>query len=212
MPEFSRPALPGRALFDALPGTEDPAGRSEAGLRLAELLVRGARSSEDRAIVERVVTLADEHGLDLLADLWAQAPAETLAGALWRLYLLRAWVRSNPRRAAREFDAGRVYAPVHEVVAGVVDPPGPVEVIELVDLVLRGVVRGDLAVTLDRAAAFARVLAVGRAALAGDVAGEVRAAETTRAAARLQDTAADLERAARLERRDALGRTGDALS
>lgn len=203
MPEFSRPALPGRALFDALPGTDDPAARSEAGLRLAELLVRGARSSEDRAIVERVVTLADEHGLDLLADLWAQAPAETLAGALWRLYLLRAWVRRDPSAAAREFDAGRAYAPVHEVVAGVVDPPGPDEVIALVDMVLRGLVRGDLAVTLERAAAFARVVATGRAALA--TTGEAHAATaSTRAAARLQDTAADLERAARFERTNAM--------
>lgn len=201
MRDFDRPAMPGRALFDALPAGEDPASRVETGLRLAELLVRGARTSEDSAVVERVVTLADEQGLDLLADLWSQAPAETLAGALWRLYLLRTWVRRHPRAAAREFDAGRAYAPVHEVVAGVVEPPGPQEVIALVDVVLRGLVRGDLAVTLERAAAFARVVAAGRAALAD--AGEPRAAaSSTRAAARLQDTAADLERAARLERAD----------
>jgi hypothetical protein len=199
MRDFTRPAMPGRALFDALPGGEDPAARVEAGLRLAELLVRGARTSEDRAVVDRVVTLAEDEGLDLLADLWSQAPAETLAGALWRLYLLRTWVRRHPAAAAREFDAGRAYAPVHEVVAGVVDPPGPQEVITLVDVVLRGLVRGDLADTLDRAAAFARVVATGRAALApsGDAAA---AARSTRAAARLQDTAVDLERAARFER------------
>jgi hypothetical protein len=199
MRDFTRPAMPGRALFDALPGGEDPAARVEAGLRLAELLVRGARTSEDRAVVDRVVTLADDQGLDLLAELWSQAPAETLAGALWRLYLLRAWVRRHPSAAAREFDAGRAFAPVHEVVAGVVDPPGPDEVIALVDVVLRGLVSGDLAVTLERAAAFARVVATGRAALAE--AGSPDAAGTrTRAAARLQDTAADLERAARFER------------
>jgi hypothetical protein len=191
--------MPGRALFDALPGGEDPAARVEAGLRLAELLVRGARTSEDHAVVDRVVTLADDQGLDELADLWSQAPAETLAGALWRLYLLRAWVRRHPAAAAREFDAGRVYAPVHEVVAGVVDPPGPDEVIALVDVVLRGLVRGDLAVTLDRAAAFARVVATGRAALA-EAGSPPGAVASTRAAAKLQDTAADLERAARFER------------
>ncbi len=199
MRDFTRPAMPGRALFDALPGGEDPAARVEAGLRLAELLVRGARTSEDHAVVDRVVTLADDQGLDELADLWSQAPAETLAGALWRLYLLRAWVRRHPSAAAREFDAGRVYAPVHEVVAGVVDPPGPDEVIALVDVVLRGLVRGDLAVTLDRAAAFARVVATGRAALA-EAGSPPGAVASTRAAAKLQDTAADLERAARFER------------
>lgn len=205
---YRRPAMPGRALFDALPGDEDPAARAEAGLRLASLLVRGARDSADRTVVERVVGLADEHGLDLLADMWAQAPPDSLAGALWRLYLLRAWVHRDPVRASREFDAGRAYAPVHEVVAGVVDPPGPREVTEMVDAVLRGVVVGDLDVTLDRAAAFARVVAVGRAASADDDTTDVAAATSTTdvtAAARLRDTAADLERAAWLEREHALG-------
>ena len=50
---------------------------------------------------------------------------------------------------------------MHEVVAGVVDPPGPAEVRRSTDLVLRGVVRGDFADTLYRAAAFARVVAAG---------------------------------------------------
>ncbi len=199
MAEHRRPAMPGRALFDALPGDDDPAARAEAGVRLAHLLVRGARDSTDRAVVARVVTLADEHGLDLLADMWARAPADTLAGALWRLYLVRASVHRDPARAAREFDAGRAYAPVHEVVAGVVDPPGPDEVIALVDAVLRGLVVGDVAVTLERAAAFARVVAVGRASLTED------APSATRSAARLRDTAVELERAAALERQHVLG-------
>ena len=48
---------------------------------------------------------------------------------------------ADPLAAAREFDAGRAHTPVHEVVAGVVDPPGPAEVRRLADLVLRGVVQ-----------------------------------------------------------------------
>ena len=87
-------------------------------------------------------------GLDTLADLWSGSPADSLAGCLWRLYLLRAWVYADPAAAAREFDAGRRHTPVHEVVAGVVDPPGPDEVRRLTDLVLRGVVQGDFADTL----------------------------------------------------------------
>ena len=144
-------------------------------------------------MVERLVRLADDHGLDLLADLWHQAAAESLAGALWRLYLLRTWVHREPVRAAREYDAGRRHAPVHEVVAGVVEPPGPEEVCQLVDTVLRGVAVGDLAVTLERAAAFARVVATGRAHLPEDV-------DSTRSASRLVTTAEQLEHAGRLER------------
>lgn len=190
---FRRPALPGRAIFDGLPAEDDPATRAENGARIARLLVAGARSSTDQHVVGRVVALADEHGLDLLAELWQDAPSDSLAGALWRLYLLRAGVRAAPVQVAREFEAGRRHAPVAEIVAGVVEPPGPDEVCELADAVLRGVVTGDLAVTLDRAAAFAHVVSIGRAHL-------VDSEDAVRQAARLVRTAEQLERAATLER------------
>jgi hypothetical protein len=164
-PRYRRPVLPGAAHFEALPGDDDPATRSEAADRCATLLVRGAHDAHDAAMVERVVALAETEGLDTLADLWAGAPADSLAGCLWRLYLLRSWVYADAAAAALEFDAGRLHSPVHEVVAGVVDPPSPDEVRRLVDDVLRGVVVGDFADTLFRAAAFARVAAAGRAHL-----------------------------------------------
>jgi hypothetical protein len=191
---YRRPAMPGGARFESLPGGDDPATRLETGARIARLLVSGCRDNSDAAVIERVVCLADEHGLDLIADLWQEAPAETLAGALWRLYVLRAGVHADPVQAAREFDAGRSHAPVAEVVAGVVEPPGPREVVHLADTVLRGVVTGDLPVTLERAAAFARVVAIGRVELGGDA----------RSAARLVTTAGQLECTARLERAGAL--------
>jgi hypothetical protein len=100
------------------------------------------------------------------ARLWAVASAVSLPGALWRLVALRAGVRRAPARAAQEFDAGRSRLPVAEVVAGVAAPPGPDEVSAMVDAVLRGVGDGDLGVTFERAAAFARVCSVGRAVLA----------------------------------------------
>jgi len=155
--------MPGAAHFETLPGDVDPAVRSEAADRCATLLVRGARGTDDEAVVSRVVSLADSEGIETLADLWAGSPADSLAGCLWRLYLLRSWVYADPAAAAREFDVGRHHTPVHEVIAGVVEPPGPDEVRQLVDQVLRGVVHGDFADTLYRAAAFARVTAAGRA-------------------------------------------------
>jgi hypothetical protein len=196
-PRHHRPALPGAARFETLPGSVDPAERSEAADRCATLLVRGAHDTDDEAVVARVVSLADSEGLDTLAELWAGAAADSLAGCLWRLYLLRSWVYADPLSAAREFDAGRHHTPVHEAVAGVVDPPGPDEVKILVDQVLRGVVRGDFADTLYRAAAFARVAAAGRAHI-----GSVRAAtpyESDLSAAKLVTMAEQLEHAARLE-------------
>ena len=183
--------MPGDAAFDELPGGDDPALRAEVAHRTASLLVRGARSMEDEAVTQRIVRLADDHGLDTVADLWASAPPDSLPGALWRLYLLRSWVRADPVAAAREFAAGRRFAPVHEVVAGVVDPPGPAEVSDLADTVLRGVAAGDLSTTLDRAAAFTRIVASGRAEMPDSDAD---------AAARLVTLADHLEAAARAER------------
>jgi hypothetical protein len=191
-PRHHRPLLPGAGRFEAIPGDHDPAARSEAADRCATLLVRGAHGTEDQTVVARVVHLAETEGLDTLADLWSGSPADSLAGCLWRLYLLRSWVYADPAGAASEFDLGRRHTPVHEVVAGVVDPPGPDEVRRLTDQVMRGVVHGDFADTLYRAAAFARVVAAGRAA-------EGRAYATDLSASRLLVMAEQLEHAAALE-------------
>ena len=87
--------------------TCDPAALSEAADRAAHALVRGARDQADEALVARVVHLADSEGLETLAELWSGAPADSLAGCLWRLYLLRSWVYADPQTAAAEFDRGR---------------------------------------------------------------------------------------------------------
>jgi hypothetical protein len=192
-----RPALPGAAHFHAIPTDDDPALRTEAADRAATLLVRGARDHADEQVVARVVALADTEGLETLADLWAGSPADSLAGCLWRLYLLRSWVYADPAAAAAEFDEGRRHTPVHEAVAGVVDPPGPDEVRQLVDQVLRGVAQGDFADTLYRAAAFARVVSAGRAHRVHEGARSTYAHDLS--AAKLATMAEQLENAARLE-------------
>jgi hypothetical protein len=99
-------------------------------------------------------------------------------------------VYADPIGVSREFEAGRLRAAVDRVVSGVADPPGPDELRSMVDQVLRGIAAGDFADVLLRAAAFARVVATGRAELP----------ETdTRAAVRIQAVAEQLDRAARLE-------------
>ena len=82
------------------------------------------------------------------------------------------------------------HATVDDVIAGVADPPGPDELRAMVDQVLRGIAASDFADVLLRAAAFARVVATGRAALPESDA---------LAAARMQSVAEQLDRAARLE-------------
>jgi len=165
--QHHRPLTPGEGFFDQVLGGTDPALVSEAADRAATLLVRGARESDDPAVAERLLRLAESEGIDGIAEVWSGAPAESLAGCLWRLFVLRAYVYADPVTAAREFDAGRARAPVARVVAGVADPPGPDELRAMIDEVLRGIASSDFADVLLRAAAFARVVATGRAHLPG---------------------------------------------
>jgi hypothetical protein len=125
-------------------------------------------------VSERVLHLAETEGIETIAEVWAGAPADTLAGCLWRLFLLRSWVYADPAGVARQFDAGQRTAQVARVVAGVADPPGPDELSAMVDEVLRGIAGSDFADVLFRAAAFARVVAAGRAALHDAPAEDVR--------------------------------------
>jgi hypothetical protein len=162
--QYHRPQQPGAGFFESITGGTDPALVSEAADRAATLLVRGARDG-DEAVAERVLHLADDEGLETLAEVWSGSPAESLAGCLWRLYALRAWVYADPVLAAREFEAGRASAQFASVVAGVADPPGPDELKAMTDQVLSGIVHGDFADVLLRAGAFARVVAAGRAVL-----------------------------------------------
>ncbi len=160
-----RPTTPGHHHFEAISSGVDPAELQEAADRAATLLVRGAHDSDDDAVAERLLHLADAEGIETIADVWSASPGDSLAGCLWRLFLLRSWVYADPVGVAHEFEAGRAAAPVAQVIAGVADPPGPDELKAMIDQVLRGIVRGDFADVLFRAAAFARVVATGRAGL-----------------------------------------------
>ena len=169
-----RPRQRDAAYFDEIIGGADPALITEAAERAATLLVRGARQSDDDAVADRLLHLADTEGIEAIAEVWSGSPADSLAGCLWRLYLLRSWVYADPVGVAREFENGRARAQVARVVAGVADPPGPEELKAMVDEVLRGIAHGDFADVLLRAAAFARVVATGRASLPERTAAQVQ--------------------------------------
>ena len=189
---------PGDRYFEAIEAGADPAAVAEAADRAATIIVRGARGvrgADPDAVGERLLHLAETEGIETIAELWSGAPADSLAGCLWRLFLLRQWVYADPVGVARQFEAGRAHAEVASSVAGVADPPGPEELKAMVDQVLRGIVVSDFADVLFRASAFARVVATGRALL------EVPAAD----ASRMQTLADQLERAARQELDHQLG-------
>ena len=197
-----RRPLPVDPTADWQPGGVDPALRAEVAHATAAALVRGGRESDDPAVLARLLALVETEGLDVVAALWADSPADSLPGALWRLYLLREWVRRDPQTVADRYRQGVDAAPVDGAVAGVPVPPGPADVRAVADAVLSGVYGGDLATALDRAAAFCRVLATGAAFDADlldavDPGGAVR---QTRSASSLVRTASELARAGELWR------------
>ena len=184
--------------FQAYEGSPDPADVAALAHETAAVLVGTGRANEDPEVTRKLVALTDELGLSTVAELWSARPAVSLPGALWRLYTLREWVRRDPERASSEYLAGVRHAQVSHAVAGAADPNGPKEIRVLIDSILEGVFTGDLAVALDRAAAFCQVVASGRAELAArhDGHDERAAACATKSAAALSDTARDLTRCA----------------
>lgn len=188
-----RPAVMSPAAMEAFGGTVDPVQEIEAAHQTAAVLVHAGRAANDPTVTARLIDLVEELGLSTVADLWAHRPARTLPGALWRLYVLREWVRRAPDEASLDYAAGVRFADVDHAVAGAAEPPGPTEVTALADAILAGVFEGDLAVALERAAAFCRVVAAGRA-------DRSEGEEAATRAAHLLDTADDLTAAATLWR------------
>ena len=180
--------------FEAHEGGTDPARISEAAHLAAQALVSRGRSSQDPQVWERLVRLTDDEGLEGIAQMWAEAPAVSLPGALWRLYALRAAARHDSSRMGRWFAAGRHAAQVSHVVAGVADPPGGEEICEVADAILSGAFQGDFDVALERYAAFCRVVAVGQEQTL-DVPG-LRTRDPWERIPRLLRTAEELEAAA----------------
>ena len=161
-PRPRRPASLDHFTAQQIPGGLDPQTRSQWAHEFARLLLhQGRAQAADPLILDRLVHLVETEGIDLLAELWAGSPADTLPGVLWQLYLLREWVRHEPAVLSRHFQDGVHATPVPEVVAGAGVGYGPTEMLLLLDAILTGVFAGDLAVALERAAAFCRVIAVG---------------------------------------------------
>lgn len=161
---FRRPAMLSPERAERIIGDEDPAQRSDvAHLTAGVILHGGRRDAQDEEIVNRLITLVDREGIDIVAGMWADSPATTLPGIMWRLYLLREWTKNDDELMARHFRLGTTHAEVDEVIAGLSYLPGPREVRKGVDAVLSGVFQGDFAVTLERAGALCRVLSTGAA-------------------------------------------------
>ncbi|MGI6879308.1 DNA-directed RNA polymerase subunit beta [Microbacterium sp. gxy059] len=201
--DHPKPVLRPSDMFDRLFESEDPAEVSRAAHMTAQTLLARVRRDQDPEVVERLIGFASAHGVDDIAQLWARSPAASLPGALWRLYLVQLSIHRDPHTASLLYERGRRQLPTADpIVAGAPDPARPDELVLLIDTIMRGVFTGDLAVALDRTAAFCRVEASGATHLADDheTTEPERSTALTRRALRLAAFAEELRVAARLWR------------
>lgn len=205
--EFHKPTKFPSSVFEAFQGGADPAETSRVAHETSQALLARVRADPDADVVERLIAYTDENGIDAIAELWARAPARSLPGALWRIYLLRLLIRQDPVSASYYFQRGATLSTtIDPVVAGAEAPTGPEEVMALADEILRGIFEGDFAIALDRAAAYCRVAGIGCAAVADDldVTEPERSSELTTRALRYSTLAAELSSCARLWRSESL--------
>jgi hypothetical protein len=205
--DFHRPTQFSGAEFEAFQGGDDPATINRVAHESAAALVARVKNDPSPEILDRLVTYTDLHGIDAVAELWAHAGAHTLPGALWRIYLVRAVIRQNPEDITFLVERGvEMSSTIDPVVAGAPAPASPEEILELADLILRGVFVGDFATALERGAAFCRLASAGATSLADDhdSIGSDHASDLTRRALRLSELGVDLVACAHLWRSESL--------
>ena len=188
--QFHRPARLDPETAESIEGAADTASSSELAHRAAQALIGGRPSagghsgdpdvSSDAGAPDDpgewitrpgVVAAVASHGVDTVAELWADSPATTLPGTLWRLFLVREWIRRDPALIARRYatvvdlnGAGDTTLSRFEAARAEARPvPSPEDLRAALDRVLAGELDDvvALAPVLRVAAAFLRALAAG---------------------------------------------------
>ncbi|MDO4913031.1 MAG: thymidine phosphorylase [Bifidobacteriaceae bacterium] len=157
----SRPTQLNGAFLDQLSNGLNPESLLEISHASAASLLHKVRQSEDPEIVQRVLTLVENEGIDLIAELWSNAEPESLPGILWRLYLLRQWAYKQNSAIIAVWKIGEPQLTTASVIAGVNTPPKTEDIIHTADDILSGVFSGDFSMALERASVFCEVIARG---------------------------------------------------
>ncbi|MDO4665477.1 MAG: hypothetical protein Q4A71_04640 [Actinomycetaceae bacterium] len=176
--QFRRPAMLGPEDAENIAGDYDPATRSDVAHTSAQLLTDlfrgdsrtpiqlGEASAPPAMLRPRLRDLVASGDVDIVAELWARQPANTLPGALWRVFLLREWMRRDPRQTSARYMDG-LNAPPD--VRAVSSPPTFDQVRSVLEQILQGPDDSEddptdwLAKRLAVAAAALRVFAAGAA-------------------------------------------------
>lgn len=160
----SRPARPAQfteGVEAQLGGGLDPEVLTDMSHDTAHALLSKVHETSDPELVHRVLSIVDEEGIDILAELWSRSPSNTLPGILWRLYALRLWMRQQKQNLARFWRLGEPTAGVASAIAGINEYPTAQDIAETADSILSGAFTGDFAVALERSYTFIMVVSLG---------------------------------------------------
>ncbi|MDO5061262.1 MAG: hypothetical protein Q4D73_06505 [Actinomycetaceae bacterium] len=106
MSRFRRPAMLSAEQAENIIGAEDPAATLHFANTAARSLLGLADEDFTEDAIDHLVETITNSGVDVVADLWEDEPAFTLAGAFWRLYLFQQWYRRDVETVAERFNAG----------------------------------------------------------------------------------------------------------
>ena len=171
--QFHRPARLDPEAAEQIEGSADTAVASELAHRAAQALIGGfPADSEEGPITRAGVTAAvASQGIDDVAELWADSPATTLPGTLWRLFLVREWIRRDPQLVASRYATTidlttdeAATARFEAALSEAAPAPAPAEMRAHLDRLLAGQLEGSvtaLAPLLRMASGFLRALAIG---------------------------------------------------
>jgi len=175
--QFHRPARLDPEAAESIEGGVDTAVASELAHRAAQALVGGFPTAPDDPITrEGVIAVVAGQGIDDVAELWADSPATTLPGALWRLFLVREWIRRDPALVERRYatvvdltgpdDDGALASRLDAALAQGRPAIAPEELRQRLDSALAGALEGSvpaLAPLLATTSSFLGALAAGSA-------------------------------------------------
>lgn len=159
---FHRPIKFSTEKFERFHGSTSPEDLTAAAQASARAILARGRANEDPSVTKRLVHFTDEFGIEAIAQLWAQAAPLTVAGALWRIYALRGIIRANAPLMSYYYERGMHSSYLAQALAGVPSPPTAQEICSTVDAILAGAYTGDFDISLERFAAFCRVLSLGQ--------------------------------------------------
>ncbi len=157
----SRPAQMDPAMLAQIEGGTDPQIVNEISHTSAAVLLNRVHKTQSPEIVERVLNLVENEGIEVIADLWSQAQPDSLPGMLFRLYLLRESLRKQREAYAEYWNLGEPSATSASAITGIDESPTGDDIARLADSILSGAFTGDFAVALYRASAFTAIISCG---------------------------------------------------